>query len=100
MVRSVPALLKNADCSILVKDVISEIAGGGREESISDKIDLVIATMACHSSIRAKFELSRQEMRALLKELDRMEFPHACPHGRPVAQELSYYEIERMFKRS
>jgi DNA mismatch repair ATPase MutL len=39
-------------------------------------------------------------MRALLEELDRMEFPHACPHGRPVAQELSYYEIERMFKRS
>ena len=100
LVRSVPALLKIADCSILVKDVISEIAGGGREESISDKIDLVIATMACHSSIRAKFELSREEMRALLKELDRMEFPHACPHGRPVAQELSYYEIDRMFKRS
>ncbi len=100
LIRSVPALLKNADCSILVKDVISEISGGGREESISDKIDLVIATMACHSSIRAKFELSREEMRALLKELDRMEFPHACPHGRPVAQELSYYEIERMFKRS
>jgi len=100
LVRSVPALLKNADCSSLVKDVISEIAGGGREESISDKIDLVIATMACHSSIRAKFELSLEEMRALLKELDRMEFPHACPHGRPVAQELSYYEIERMFKRS
>ena len=100
LVRSVPALLKNADCSILVKDVISEIAGGGREESISDKIDLVISTMACHSSIRANFELSREEMRALLKELDRMEFPHACPHGRPVAQELSYYEIERMFKRS
>jgi DNA mismatch repair protein MutL len=100
LIRSVPALLKNADCSVLVKDVISEIAGGGKEVSISDKIDLVIATMACHSSIRANFELSREEMRALLEELDRMEFPHACPHGRPVAQELSYYEIERMFKRS
>jgi len=100
LIRSVPALLKNADCSVLVKDVISEIAGGGKEESITEKIDLVIATMACHSSIRAKFELGHEEMRALLEELDRMEFPHACPHGRPVAQELTYYEIERMFKRS
>ncbi len=100
LIRSVPALLKNVDSTILVKDVISEIAGDGKEESISEKIDLVIATMACHSSITAKFELSFEEMRALLEELDRMEFPHSCPHGRPVAQELSYYEIERMFKRS
>ena len=100
LIRSVPALLKNVDSTILVKDVISEIAGDGKEESISEKIDLVIATMACHSSITAKFELSIEEMRALLEELDRMDFPHSCPHGRPVAQELSYYDIERMFKRS
>lgn len=100
LIRSVPALLKNADTTNLVKDVVSEIAGEGKEESISEKIDLVIATMACHSSITAKFELSFEEMRALLEELDRMEFPHSCPHGRPVAQELSYYEIERMFKRT
>jgi len=100
LIRSVPALLKNVDSSLLVKDVISEIAGEGKEESISEKIDLVIATMACHSSITANFELSYNEMKALLEELDRMDFPHSCPHGRPVAQELSYYDIERMFKRS
>ncbi|GJM16439.1 MAG: DNA mismatch repair protein MutL [Thermodesulfobacteriota bacterium] len=100
LIRSVPALLKNVDSSLLVKDVLSEIAGEGKEESISEKIDLVIATMACHSSITANFELSYNEMKALLEELDRMDFPHSCPHGRPVAQELSYYDIERMFKRS
>jgi DNA mismatch repair protein MutL len=100
LIRSVPALLKNVDSTILVKDVVSEIAGDGKEESLSEKIDLVIATMACHSSITAKFELSFEEMRALLEELDRMDFPHSCPHGRPVAQELSYYDIERMFKRT
>jgi DNA mismatch repair protein MutL len=99
LIRSVPALLKNVDSASLLKDVISEIAATGRQESISEKIDLVIATMACHSSIRAKFELNLEEMKALLEELDRMEFPHSCPHGRPVAQELSYYDIERMFKR-
>jgi len=100
LIRSVPALLKNVDSTILLKDVVSEIAGDGKEESLSEKIDLVIATMACYSSITAKFELSIEEMRALLEELDRMEFPHSCPHGRPVAQELSYYDIERMFKRT
>lgn len=100
LIRSAPALLKNADSSGLLKDVISEIASGGKEESISEKIDLVIATMACHSSITASFELNLQEMKALLSELDQMEFPHSCPHGRPVAQELTYYDIEKMFKRT
>lgn len=100
LIRSVPALLKNVDSASLLKDVISEIASTGKQESISEKIDLVIATMACHSSITAKFELNLEEMKALLEELDRMEFPHSCPHGRPVAQELSYYDIERMFKRT
>ncbi|MEM7007612.1 MAG: DNA mismatch repair endonuclease MutL [Thermodesulfobacteriota bacterium] len=100
LIRSVPALLRNAKSSELVKDVVSEIASEGKEESISEKIDLVIATMACHSSITASFNLSHEEMRALLNELDQMEFPHSCPHGRPVAQELTYYEIERMFKRT
>jgi len=99
LIRSVPALLKNVDSVSLLKDVIYEIASTGKEESISEKIDLVIATMACHSSIRAKFELNLEEMKALLKELDHMKFPHSCPHGRPVAVELSYYDIERMFKR-
>ena len=100
LIRSTPALLKNSDTKGLVKDVISEIAGGGKEESISEKIDLVIATMACHSSIRASFGLTHQEMEALLSELDQMEFPHSCPHGRPIAQELTYYDIEKMFKRT
>jgi DNA mismatch repair ATPase MutL len=39
-------------------------------------------------------------MRALLEELDRVEFPHSCPHGRPVASELTFQELEKMFKRS
>jgi DNA mismatch repair protein MutL len=100
LIRSVPALLKNVDSAGLLKDVVSEIASTGKEESISEKMDLVIATIACHSSITANFELNLEEMKALLEELDRMEFPHSCPHGRPVAQELSYYDIERMFKRT
>ncbi|MCZ6864957.1 MAG: DNA mismatch repair protein MutL, partial [Candidatus Dadabacteria bacterium] len=100
LIRSVPALLKNVDSAGLLKDVVSEITSTGKEESISEKMDLVIATIACHSSITANFELNLEEMEALLEELDRMEFPHSCPHGRPVAQELSYYDIERMFKRT
>ncbi len=100
VVRSIPAVLGNADPETIVRDIVGEIAEGDKEESLSGKIDRVISTMACHSSIRASFQLGHEEMKALLVELDRAEFPHACPHGRPVARELSFGEIERMFKRT
>ncbi len=100
VVRSIPAVLGNADPETLVRDIVGEISEGDKQESLSEKIDRVIATMACHSSIRASFELGPEEMKALLAELDRAEFPHACPHGRPVARELTFGDIERMFKRT
>lgn len=100
IIRSVPALLKNSDLGGLVRDIVSEIKESGAEKSLSEKIDTVISTMACHSSIRANYELNPEKMKALLLELDKARFPHACPHGRPVARELSYADIERMFKRT
>ena len=100
IIRSVPALLKNSDLRGLVRDIVSEIKESGAEKSLSEKIDTVISTMACHSSIKANYELDPEKMKALLRELDRAEFPHSCPHGRPVARELSYTDIERMFKRT
>ena len=55
--------------------------------------------MACHSVIRAHRKLEIDEMRALLRELDQIEFATQCPHGRPVVVKFSRDEIERMFKR-
>ncbi|MGH7890856.1 MAG: DNA mismatch repair endonuclease MutL, partial [Thermodesulfobacteriota bacterium] len=100
IIRRVPALLKNTDLKRLVRDIVSEIKESGAEKSLTDKIDTVISTMACHSSIRANYELGPEKMKALLCELDLAEFPHSCPHGRPVAREISYTDIERMFKRT
>ena len=37
---------------------------------------------------------------ALLKSLDAAEFPHSCPHGRPVARVITYPELEKMFGRT
>ncbi len=100
VLRSAPALIKSTDYSGLIKDILAEIAESGGEKSLSERIERVISTMACHASIKASFELNLEKMESLLKELDRSEFPHSCPHGRPVAHKLTYQEIERMFKRT
>ena len=58
-----------------------------------------LATIACHSVIRANRQLEMTEMRALLRELDQVEFATQCPHGRPVLLEFSRDDLEKMFKR-
>ncbi|HWP91902.1 MAG TPA: DNA mismatch repair endonuclease MutL [Thermodesulfobacteriota bacterium] len=100
VVRSIPSILKNADVEGIMKDVIGELSLLEEERSLDNKVDHLISTMACHSSVRANDWLNREKMIALLEDLDRAEFPHSCPHGRPVAREITFEELEKMFKRS
>jgi len=100
LIRSIPAILREADAEGLLKDIIGEIAALGQEKSLGECIDGVLSTMACHGSIRASKSLGKDEIRALLEQLDKADFPSSCPHGRPVARELTFQELDRMFKRT
>ena len=89
-----PRLLSRASPERLLRDLLSEVSrGGGR--GFSDAVDLALATMACHGSIRAGDALSPNEAQALLVALDDADFAGHCPHGRPVVTFLSYTELER-----
>ncbi|HWL86264.1 MAG TPA: hypothetical protein VNO21_10700, partial [Polyangiaceae bacterium] len=57
--------------------------------------DLVLATMACHASVRAGDSLSAEEATALLASLEGIDFSGHCPHGRPIVMHLSFAELER-----
>jgi DNA mismatch repair protein MutL len=93
-VHAVPRLLSRASPERLLRDLLSEVSrSGGR--GFSDAVDLAIATMACHGSIRAGDALSASEAKALLQALDDADFAGHCPHGRPVVTFLSYAELER-----
>jgi DNA mismatch repair protein MutL len=93
-IHSMPRLLSRASPERLLRDLLSEVSrSGGR--GFSDAVDLAIATMACHGSIRAGDALSAAEAKALLEALDDADFAGHCPHGRPVVTFLSYAELER-----
>ena len=79
--------------------MLSELDDLGESKSLNDKLDLVCATMACHGSVRANQVLDQEKIHALLNGLDNAEFPHSCPHGRPVAKMITYPELEKMFGR-
>ena len=92
-VRGVPAMLAKADPQRLARDVVAEVAKQGND--FSKAVDLVLATLACHGSVRAGDEMSVPEARALLASLDAVDFAGHCPHGRPVVFSMRWGELER-----
>ena len=93
-IHAMPRLLSRASPERLLRDLLTEVSrSGGR--GFSDAVDLALATMACHGSIRAGDALSPDEAKALLVALDDADFAGHCPHGRPVVTFLSYIELER-----
>ena len=98
-VKAVPAALGKVNLSRLITDVADDIADGGAGRPAADVVEHVLATMACHSAIRAGQALSTYEMRALLTATDRVDFS-VCAHGRPVSIRISATELERRFHRS
>jgi DNA mismatch repair protein MutL len=93
-VHAVPRLLSRASPERLLRDLLTEVSRvGGR--GFSDAVDLALATMACHGSIRAGDAVSAGEAKALLTALDDADFAGHCPHGRPVVTFLGYAELER-----
>jgi DNA mismatch repair protein MutL len=98
-IRAVPAPLAGADPARLVRDVAAELAHGPRSDTLERGLDHLAATLACHGSVRGGAPLSRPEVEALLRDLDRVERSGHCPHGRPVLVRLSDREIRRRFGR-
>jgi len=98
-VKALPALLARAPVEKLVTDVALELDRIGRDGQLAESIDDVLIMLACHRVIRANQALNHQEIKALLADLDTIDFKGHCPHGRPVMARMSLYEIERLFRR-
>ena len=71
----------------------------GSALALEDRLDHVLATFACHHSVRAGRRLRPEEMNALLREMEATPFSGQCNHGRPTYVELKLGDIERLFGR-
>lgn len=99
LVRAVPAPLAKGDPADLVRDVADDLARHGDPLLLGERLDLVLATMACHGSVRAGRTLSVAEMNALLREMERTPRSGQCNHGRPTWVKLAHGDIEKLFGR-
>jgi len=99
VIREVPALLKDADAEALLRDVLADIAEAGQSNRVEDMCHDYLATMACHTSVRANRLLTIDEMNALLREMEVTERADQCNHGRPTWTAITMQELDRLFLR-
>jgi len=99
LVRAMPAALGGAVPERLLTDLADDLARNGEGLLLGERIEHVLATMACHGSVRAGRALSVPEMNALLREMERTPRSGQCNHGRPTWVKLSMADVEKLFGR-
>ncbi len=99
LLRAIPALLAEADGEALVRDVLADFIEHGHSLRVQEARDHLLATMACHGSVRAHRRLSIPEMNALLREMEATLRSAQCNHGRPTWTRFTLAEIDRWFLR-
>ncbi len=100
LVREAPTELAGGNIRQLVHDLADALAADGNGLKLGHKRDEVLATMACHHSVRAGRRLKLEEMDALLRHMEATPFSGQCNHGRPTYVELKLSDIERLFGRT
>ncbi|WP_337995903.1 DNA mismatch repair endonuclease MutL [Oleispirillum naphthae] len=99
VVREIPAALGAADVRALVKDIADGLLEWDDATALTDRLERVLATIACHGSVRAGRRLSVEEMNALLRRMEVTPRAGQCNHGRPTWVELKLADVERLFGR-
>ena len=100
LVKATPTALAGANVERLILDLLDELAAFEQTTPMDEQVDALLSCAACHSVVRAQDRLTNEEIRALLVQMDEIDFGAHCPHGRPVFVRWTSAELARMFHRT
>ncbi len=98
IIRSLPQWISNTDEKKAIDDIVEffEDEQNKTEEDLRKK---VLASLACHSSIRFNDSLSLGQMQQIVNDLLQCDQPYHCPHGRPTYIKITSKDLEKEFLR-
>jgi DNA mismatch repair protein MutL len=97
-ITAVPEILANKELMSVFQQILNDIESNSKKED-TEILHKIIATLACHSSIRAGQRIGEEQARYFVTNLLKCRQPYSCPHGRPIIWTLSKNELEKNFKR-
>lgn len=100
LLSAVPALLGQANPAGMLADVLEQFGSESNRRDMGDRIDTILATMACKAAVKAGTALNPQEIDALLNRMAKADLFSHCPHGRPVVKNFSQSDIKKWFHRT
>ncbi|MEE9524329.1 MAG: DNA mismatch repair endonuclease MutL [Thermodesulfovibrionales bacterium] len=100
IVRALPDVVNEEGLEGLLSDIATSIMSFRSNSPVDDIKDEMAKRIACHSSVRGRKILDREQIQRLLKDLDSAEDPHHCPHGRPTRTYFSLDDLRRLFERT
>ncbi|MEF2824370.1 MAG: DNA mismatch repair endonuclease MutL [Peptococcaceae bacterium] len=100
-IETVPSILSGNTDSFadLLLDLLDDLHGKDTLRGLADINEERIITAACKAAVKAHYQLTKSEVRYLLKELSTLDNAHTCPHGRPIIMNISMNDIYLFFKR-
>lgn len=98
VVRSVPALLANSHPEEALYSILPDLDTGDRPgQTILE--ERLVKRICKQAAIKAGQILSQDEMQSLIRQLERCQSPHTCPHGRPTMLHMTSEQLAREFGR-
>jgi len=97
-VRAVPSILARSDPETAIRTVVDDLEVG--DDPGAPTLEAQLTLRVCKAAaVKAGQILSYEEMSGLMRQLERCEFPRACPHGRPTMIHISAAQLAKEFGR-
>lgn len=98
MIRAIPDVMKGREPRTAVVEVLDELIEGAAPMAQDAEARLI--TSVCKSAaVKGGQTLTLEEMRVLIRDLEKTSAPRTCPHGRPTMIQLNLGQVEREFGR-
>ncbi|MBN1373900.1 hypothetical protein JW962_01010 [Candidatus Dojkabacteria bacterium] len=101
IITAVPETLKSGNITEIIKELIAFTEDQNvLENYVKNKYEDIIATFACHTSLRANQQITNPDAKSFVRKLLLCKNPYSCPHGRPILWKITPDEIDSHFDRT
>lgn len=99
VISAIPAIAGKSNATTLFLDVLEQF-GSERGSKGANRLEDILADIACKAAIKSGHELKPVEIDNLLERMARANLFSHCPHGRPVFKQFSKDEVKKWFYRT